>query len=142
MQTSNFILINHDVYGRNMLSICFIYFHLFLLPFKFICLHYLDQLHLVSSHASRQMFTMCFTRLLFIIINKTKIFHATFENFLEMLLVLFSVVNNKHVQRKNSTRTFSTCFSFSNACYNFPNRFIFFSGISSLLSALSAQKMS
>jgi hypothetical protein len=53
MQTSNFILINHDVYGKKHAFISF--------PFllKFICLHYLDQLHLVSSHASRQMFTMC-----------------------------------------------------------------------------------
>lgn len=37
---------------------------------SFICLHYWDQLHLVPSHASRQMFTLCFVHLLFMNVNK------------------------------------------------------------------------
>lgn len=134
MQTSNFILINHDVYGKNMVSICFIYFHLSFIRRKFICLHYLDQLHLVSSHASRQMCTMYLVPSLFIIVNKTskKYFHATFEKFLEIFVLILTknfqcAVENFYKHRKMSTKTWYFL------SYNFPKRFVFFSRISSSL---------
>lgn len=98
MQTSNFILINHDIYGKNMVSICFIYFHLCFILRKFIYFHYLDQLHLVSSHASRQMCTMYFVPSLFIIVNKKvnqkEHFHATFEKFLENFILILTKTSN------------------------------------------------
>lgn len=127
MQTSNFILINHDVYGKNMLSIYFTFFP----PPKFICLHYWDQLHLVLSHASGQMFMLCSVRLLFIIVNESLMRHLLSDSFLEINFASLSVPARAAEKSPNDF----TCFSASHACYNFPNRLVFFSTTSSALSS-------
>lgn len=88
---------------------------------SFICLHYWDQLHLVPSHASRQMFTLCFVHLLFMNVNKR------FPFVMRHLLSRFWEMNYgergpKHVQCSGK---FSERFprAFPLRSRDFPNRF-------------------